>query len=156
VCVQLDVIAHSTQPELQFLETLLHEQVHAAIDAAVGTDERRHELVWLNELAAVLTSQLALRSAAADLLPPFLAARVGTHLDEMRAEQQYGDLAAAVLADSGDALIAWKAWQRIGALPAPERNQYARDRIITPILRDLGWKVRFPYAFGNKLVTVLR
>ena len=63
VCVQLDVVANSISPTLQFLETLLHEEIHAYIHQGMGNDPNRGELTWLNELCAVCTANYALKVA---------------------------------------------------------------------------------------------
>lgn len=154
VCVQLDVIAQSDTPVVQFLETLLHEEIHAAIHREMGDDDARPELTWMNELCAVLTSQEALRVAAKKSLCAADKAKLDAALDKIRIKQQYGELAEAVLRDTGDALIALKTWKNIFALSAADRRDYARSRIIAPILHNLGWNVSFPYCFGNKYVTV--
>lgn len=154
VCVQLDVIAKSETPEVQFLETLLHEEIHAAIHRQMGNDDGRPELTWMNELCAVLTSQEALRVSAKKSLNTADTARLNAALDRIRKNQQYGELAEAVLRDTGDALVALKTWKRIFALPDEGLRDYARGRVIKPILHDLGWNVTFPYHYGKKYVTV--
>ncbi len=154
VCVQLDVIAQSEAPEVQFLETLLHEEIHAAIHREMGDDDDRRELIWLNELCAVLTSQEAIRVSTKKSLSSADQARLSNALNGIRNNQKYGELAEAVLQDTKDALIAVKAWKRIFELPAEERQDYARGCVIGPILRDLGWNAVFPYRYGKKSVTV--
>jgi len=96
VCVQLDVIAQSDNPELEFFETLLHEQIHAAIHKKMGDDDERPELTWLNELCAVLTSQFALKVAAKENLDQATFKRYMKSLELIRAKQKYGELAVAV------------------------------------------------------------
>jgi len=154
VCVQLDVIALSASPAAQFLETLFHEGIHAAIDRAMGADDTRSELTWLNELCAVLTSQEALRVAAAKFLRAAEKDNLNTALRHIRSTQKYGELAEAVARDTGNPLVALEAWKRVFALPATERHDYARERVIQPILHEAGWNVEFPYRYGNKSVTV--
>ncbi len=46
VCVQMDVVSGDNDAPLQFIETLLHEQVHAAIHYRLGDDPQRRELGW--------------------------------------------------------------------------------------------------------------
>lgn len=154
VCVQLDVISQSDFPALQFLETLLHEEIHAAIHNMMGDDDDRLELTWLDELCAVLTSQHALRVAAQRMLSEETCEQVEKDIAEIRSKQKYGELAHAVLEETKDPLIALKAWQRIFELPDAQKRNYARDSVITPILHDIGWSVQFPYEYGDKYVTV--
>lgn len=154
VCVQLDIIDQTDAPEVQFLETLLHEGIHAAIHREMGVDDGRPELTWMNELCAVLTSQEALRVSAKKFLDDEDRAKLDASLDRIRSNQQYGELAKAVFQDTGDALITLKAWKKIFALPPEEQRNYARSRVIEPILHDLGWDVNFPYHYGQKYVTV--
>lgn len=63
ICLQLDVICGHLDAEVNFIETLLHEQVRAVIHQHMGDEPGRRELTWLNELAVVLTSQSAIRKA---------------------------------------------------------------------------------------------
>jgi len=154
VCVQMDTILKSECPEIQFIETLLHEEVHFVIYHNMGEDDERPELTWLNELAAVLTSQYAIENAAIELLNERESKRVKECLRKIRDKQKYGELANAVLRDARDSLLPWKAWIRIFRLPEDQKRNYARERIIKPILHNLGWKVEFPYEYGNKYVTV--
>jgi hypothetical protein len=154
VCVQLDVIAQSDSPSIQFLETLFHEELHAAIHFEMGDDDTRPELTWLDELCAVLTSRYALQVAAKRTLDKTTSDDVMNILDSIRANQKYGELAKAVEQDTGDPLIALKSWKQIFQLSDMEKHDYAKNRIITPILRDLGWPVTFPYEYNNKYVTV--
>jgi hypothetical protein len=154
VCVRLDVVAQSEHPAIKFLETLLHEEVHAAIHYAMGDDSNRLELTWLNELCAVLTSQHALRVAGQQQLAPPTIQCLEEALCSIRKKQQYGELADVVVEETGDPLIALKAWKRVFELSDPEKRDYAKGRVITPILRDLGWQVNFPFKYGNKCVTV--
>lgn len=154
VCVQLDVIYQNECSELQFIETLLHEEIHAVIHTRMDEDETRYELAWLNELAAVLTSQFAIESAARELQDMKIIEQVERCLNYMRRRQQYGTLADAVLRDTENPLIAWRAWERIFDLPQEKKRNYARNSVITPILHELGWNVEFPYTYGNKYVTV--
>lgn len=153
IAVQLDAICASEHPELNFLETLFHEQVHAAIHAAMGDDEERRELTWLNELAAVLSSQTALLEAAAELGDPAILHETETYVAWSCATYAYGDLAAACLRDAGDPWLPWKAWKQIFALPPARRLDYAMCGVITPILRGLGWQISFPYEYGDRYVT---
>lgn len=154
VCVQLDVIDQSENPELEFLETLLHEQIHAAIHKKMGDDDERPELAWLNELCAVLTSQFVLKVAAKENLDQANFKRYMKSLERMRAKQKYGELAAVVQKETRNPLIACAAWRQIFKLSDRQKRNYARDRIITPILHDLGWRVQFPYSYSDKYVTV--
>lgn len=156
VCIQLDVIDQSEDSEVQFLETLLHEEIHAAIHREMGDDDGRPELTWMNELCAVLTSQEALRISAQESLDTADTAKLGAALNRIRSNQQYGALAEAVLRDTKDPLVALKAWKKIFSLPAEERRNYARSRIIEPLLHELGWDFQFPYHYANKYVTVFR
>lgn len=148
VCIQMDVVTNSKHPEIEFLDTLLHEEVHYAINQIMGEDKKRNELSWLNELAAVLTSQYAIRSAGSN------NESVEEALKDILKTQKYGELAEAVLADTNNPLIAWQAWRKISELPEDEKQAYSRKPIIKPILTKLGWDVKFPYTFGNKRVTV--
>jgi hypothetical protein len=154
VCVQLDVIAQSNSPKIQFLETLFHEEIHAAIHCMMGDDDDRPELTWLNELCAVLTSQYALKVAAKQILDKGAFDDLVKSLDIIRAKQKYGELAQTVEQETGDPLIALKAWKRIFELTDSEKLKYASDSVITPILHDLGWLVKFPYEYKDKYVTV--
>jgi hypothetical protein len=67
-------------------------------------------------------------------------------------------LADAVLKETGDPLLGLKAWKRIFELKDSDKRNYAKNNIITPILRNLGWQVTFPfYYYGatyKKYVTV--
>ena len=111
----------------------------------------------MNELCAVLTSQEAIRVSAKKSLSSADQDRLSNALNGIRNNQKYGELAKAVLRDTGDALIAVKAWKRIFELPAEKRRDYARGCVIGPILRELGWDAVFPYRYGNrKKVTVLK
>jgi hypothetical protein len=154
VCVQLDVVCRTMESQLNFIETLLHEQVHAVIHQHMGDDPQRRELVWLNELAAVLTSQHAIFSAALATGDHELIGQVAAGLKTLRGEQRYGPLASAVLRDTHNALVAWRAWQAIFDLPLEQRRDYARQHVIRPILNQLGWQVTFPYRYDGYLVTV--
>lgn len=152
VCVQLDVIANCKIPELQFLETFLHEHIHAIIHQKMGDDNGRSELTWLDELCAVLTSQYALIKAGEQLLSNIDDMK--RSLDFIRNNQEYGELAEAVMHDTNNPLIAWRAWEQIFNLPEIQKKHYAKDRVITPILQQLGWNINFPYHYGKKYVTV--
>ena len=154
VCVQLDVVAQSDHPEIKFLETLLHEEVHAAIHCAMGDDGDPLQLTWLNELCAVLTSQHALRIAGQEVLDRHDVQRLEKALCSNRKKQEYGQLADVVVQKTGDPLIALKAWKKVFELPGQEKRNYAKNGVITPILRDLGWQVNFPFKYENKYVTV--
>ena len=77
ICVQFDVVCRAPQPELQLIETILHEQLHAALHHQLGDDPERRELIWLEELAAVLTSHHALFTAARKTGDMALMNRVG-------------------------------------------------------------------------------
>lgn len=153
IAVQLDVICAAAHPELNFLETLLHEQVHAAIHAAMGDDAQRRELTWLEELAAVLSSQTALLAAAEELGSPGLRQEATAFVAWSRAQYAYGDLATACLGDAGDGWLPWRAWQQVFALPPDDQRNYATTNVITPILHRLGWQVAFPYHYGERYVT---
>jgi len=150
VCVQLDVVDQSEYPEIEFLETLLHEEVHAAIHCGMGDAGDRLELTWLNELCAVLTSQYALQVAGKQMLEPFAYNWLGQAIRLIRGKQKYGDLADAVLKETGDPLLGLKAWKQIFELKDSEKRNYAKNNIITPILRNLGWRVTFPFYYGTK------
>lgn len=154
VCIQFDVISQNECSELQVIETLLHEEVHAVIHSRMGEDESRCELVWLNELAAVLTSQYAIKSAIEELQDTDTAEEVKKCLEYMGNRQEYGKLANAVLRDTGNPLVAWKAWEHIFELPPNQKRNYARNSIITPILHEVGWHVEFPYTYDNMYVSV--
>jgi hypothetical protein len=153
VAVQLDSVCASQYPELNCLETLLHEQVHAAIHAARGDDERRRELRWLEELAAVLSSQAALLEAAAAMGDPALLHEVEQFVAWSRTTYDYGDLALACLRDTNDPWLPWRAWQAIFALPPAVQRDYATCKVITPLLNQLGWMIRFPYHYGKRYVS---
>ncbi len=152
ICLQLDVICGHMDAEVQFIETLLHEQMHAAIHHHMGDEQGRRKLTWLDELAAVLTSQSALRNAAREL-GDAERRRVVAILGRLRQEQEYGDLADAVLRAARHPLVPWHAWQAIFALPPEERHDYAVTEVIRPILCQAGWDVRFPFAYGDRYVT---
>lgn len=153
IAIQLDAICATPHPTLNFLETLLHEQVHAAIHAALGDDAERRELAWLNELAAVLSSQAALLEAAAELGAPGLRREAEELVAWSRAHYAYGDLALACLRETGDPWLPWQAWQQIFSLPLAEQRNYATCGVITPLLQRLGWRLRFPYHYGDRYVT---
>lgn len=153
IAIQFDTVCHTVHPELNFLETLLHEQVHAAIHAAMGDDDDRRELEWLNELAAVLSSQAALLEAALELGDYALCREVETFITWSRATYAYGELALACLRDTNDPWMPWSAWQQLFALPPAEQRNYATCEAITPILRRLGWPISFPYGYGDYSVS---
>lgn len=153
VAVQLDAICARPHPELNFLETLLHEQAHAAIHGAMGDDGERRELAWLDELAAVLSSQAALLEAAVQLGDEGLRREAEAFVIWSRSTYAYGELAVACLRDAGDPWLPWRAWQQIFDLPADERRNYATCGVILPILRRLGWPISFPYRYGDRYVT---
>ena len=154
VCVQMDTISGSECPKIQFIETLLHEEVHFVIHHNMGKDDKCSELIWLDELAAVLTSQYAIESAATELQNNQQSEQVKKCLRKIRDKQKYGELAVAVLRVTSDDLLPWKAWKQIFKLPRAEKHNYAEEKIIKSILHNLGWKVEFPYKYGNKYVTV--
>lgn len=154
VCIQMDTVSESECPEIQFIETLLHEEVHFVIHHHMGEDDERPELTWLDELAAVLTSQYAIESVAIELKSNNKIQQIIECLKKIRNKQKYGELAEAVLKDTEDALLPWKAWKEIFRLPEDQKRDYAKEKIIKPILHNLGWKVEFPYEYGNKYVTV--
>jgi hypothetical protein len=156
VCVQLDVVCRAPHAETAFIETLLHEQIHAAIHHHMGDDPQRRELTWLEELAAVLTSQHAMLRAAERLDSGALLHAVVVRLKTQRARSQYGDLAEAIRRETSDSMVAWRAWQAIFALPPDKKRNYATEAVITPILHRAGWNVRLPYSYGNKFVTCFR
>lgn len=153
IAVQLDAICDSAHPELNFIETLLHEQVHAAIHAALGDDEERRELEWLNELAAVLSSQTALIEAAAALGDHALQQEAASYVAWSRVQYAYGDLALACLRDTRFPWLPWQAWQAVFALSPDDQRNYATCAVITPILNRLGWPIQLPYRYGDRSVT---
>jgi hypothetical protein len=153
IAVQLDTICASAHPELNFIETLLHEQTHATIHAALGDDDKRRELTWLNELAAVLSSQTALLEAAEALDDPALCQEAETFVAWSRSQYAYGDLALACLHDTDAPWLPWQAWRKVFALPPEEQRNYATCAVITPILTKLGWAIQFPYTYGDRYVT---
>ncbi|NTU81631.1 MAG: hypothetical protein HGA45_19990 [Chloroflexales bacterium] len=153
IAVQLDAICGAAHPELNFLETLLHEQVHAAVHAALGDDVGRRELAWLNELAAVLSSQAALLEAAEALGDPALRQEAEACVAWSRSQYAYSDLALACLRDTGAPWLPWLAWQQVFDLPPAEQRNYATCGVITPILSRLGWPIQLPYSYGDRYVT---
>jgi hypothetical protein len=154
VCVQLDAVANSNTPDVEFLDTLLHEEIHAAIHVAMGDDEGRPELSWLDELCAVRSSHHAMKVAIEERLDGPTRTQAIQDLERVRAKQSHGHLADAVLRETSNPLIALQAWKRIFTLPAEDKKNYARNRVITPILRELGWAVNFPFKYENRSVTV--
>ncbi len=153
VAVQMDAIIGGRFAEIEFIETLLHEQVHAVIHARMR-DQGEHyaRLPWFNELTAILLSQYAIARAYADLRyePAFRA--VPAALRAARAQQEWGDLAAAVLRATGDPLVTWRAWQAIFARGAYIRRNYAHRDILPPIVGRAGWRAAFPFAYGARAV----
>ncbi|MDQ2996082.1 MAG: hypothetical protein M3R61_03360 [Chloroflexota bacterium] len=145
VCVQMDVVCANTHPEVKFLETLIHEELHAVTFAQLGDDPARVELEWLHELGAVLTSRHAILRAAREIADSDALQTIEDHFDLTQYELFYGKLAECVLRETGDMLVAWRAWQRIFQLPPAQRRAYATCAVVTPILRRAGWNVSFPY-----------
>jgi len=151
VVLQLDVIAANSNPPLHFLDVLLHEQVHALIYQNLGHDPTRPELEWLHELAAITTSHQAITEAGTSL---GCARDVQAVCRTFRAEQRYGDLAESVLALISDPLFAWKTWQGVFALSETKRHQYARRKILAPILWERGWDGGFPFRYGKRSISL--
>ncbi len=153
ICVQMKVVCQDTHADICFIETLLHEQIHAAIFHQMGDDAERRELGWLHELAALLTSQAAIRTAVQELPDPHQVTRVVRILNDLRTRQDFGDLADAVLKDTSHPLVAWLAWKQVFQLSPDQQRNYATCEIITPILHRYGWNVHFPYHYGDYFVS---
>src|SRR5207253_622388 len=98
--------------------------------------------------------QHAIFKAARELHDDDLLGRVTLELKQLRAEQEYGDLATAVLHDTHNFLVAWRAWQEIFRLPRIERRDYGRYHVIKPVLHRAGWCADFPYYYNHKHVSV--
>lgn len=145
--VQMDVACQAPHPELRFLETLLHEQVHAVVAAQMGRDDRRRELEWLHELGAILTSQHALARAAADLGAPSLRDEVRSYLAMSRRTTRYGDLADAVLRETGAPEVGWTIWAKIIGLRRVPKQDYACRHVLEPLVQASGWSVTLPYTY---------
>lgn len=150
--VQMDVACQAPHPELRFLETLLHEQVHAVVAHRMGPDDSRRELEWLHELGAILTSQHALARAAADMGDAGLRAEVRQYLGASRDTTCYGDLATAVLRAARAPEVGWTIWTKIIALRRIPRQDYACRRVLEPLLRASGWDVALPYTYAGGAV----
>ena len=140
VCVQLDVIAKE-DPEVEFLLTLLHEEIHAAIHKEMGDDDDRKELTWLNELVAVLTSYAALRAIDKKTLNSNDEAKLVEALDRNLNTVNYGDIAKTALRDTSDPLVALKIWKHIFKLSPEDGRDYSLERIIKPIAHQYGWTI---------------
>jgi hypothetical protein len=153
--VQMDVACAGPHPELCFLETLLHEQVHAVVAHRMGQDDRRRELEWLHELGAILTSQHALARAAADLGNQALRAEVRAYLALSRRTTAYGDLAEVVLRETQTPEVGWAIWSKIIALRRIPKQDYACRRVLAPLLRASGWEVSLPYRYAGGAVDAL-
>lgn len=153
--VQMDVACAGPHPELRFIETLLHEQVHAVVAYRMGRDDCRRELEWLHELGAILTSQHALGRAAAELGSSALRAEVRAYLALSRRTTAYGDLAEAVLRETQTPEVGWAIWSRIIALRRITKQDYACRRVLAPLLIASGWEVRLPYRYAGGIVDAL-
>lgn len=149
VAVQIDTILRGPFPQLEFVETLLHEQVHAVIHERMGDDgEHYQRLPWLNELAAITLSQYALGRAYADLRDEPALAQLPDALRISRAQQEWGDLASAVLWATREPLVGWRAWQIIFARGAYARRNFAHRELLPAILAEAGWPASFPFHYG--------
>lgn len=149
IAVELDAIRASARPELEFVETLLHEQIHAVIHSHMAdAGEHYGRLPWFNELSAIGLSQYALARAAASMRGQLDPDEVPAALRESRANQPWGGLAAAALREVGDPLVLWRAWQAIFARGSYARRNYAHREVLPAVLAQAGWPVRFPYRFG--------
>lgn len=149
IAVELDSILASAHPELEFVETLLHEQIHAVIHSHMDDQgEHYRQLPWFNELSAIALSQYALARASASMRGQLGHDEVPAALRESRANQPWGALAAAVLREVGDPLMLWRAWQAIFARGSYVRRNYAHRDVLPAILEQAGWPARFPYRYG--------
>lgn len=153
VAVQMDAIMGGRFAELEFIETLLHEQVHAIIHERMR-DHGEHylRLPWFNELTAILLSQYALGRAFADMRGQPALEVVPAALRLARLEQQWGDLATAVLIDTQNPLVTWRAWQEIFRRGSYRRRNYAHRDVLPEIVRRAGWAAEFPYRYGAQSV----
>jgi len=120
----------------------------------MGTNKDRRELQWFHELAAVMTSTYGIETAAENLNDEVLAERIKKELDYTIEGKKYSELKRSVLKETGSHLVPIRAWQKVFKLPEEEKKEYAKDKIITPILREAGWEVDFPYTYENLSVTV--
>lgn len=150
--VQMDVACQEPHPERNFLETLLHEQIHAVVAYRLGRDDRRRELEWLHELGAILTSQHALARAAADLGDAALRAKIRAYLPLSRRTTKYGDLADAVLHNTRAPEVGWTIWTKIIALRRVPKQDYACRHVLTPLLHASGWRTDLPYPYAGGTV----
>lgn len=149
VAVQIDTILRGPFPELEFIETLLHEQVHAVIHERMADGgEHYQRLPWLNELAAITLSQYALGRAYASLRGEPALANVPDALRISREQQEWGDLASAVLRATREPLVGWRAWQAIFARGAYARRNFAHRTMLPPMLAEAGWPASFPFHYG--------
>src|SRR4030095_9630815 len=98
---------------VNLLETLIHEEIHAVTFAQLGDDPARVELEWLHELGAVLTSRHAILRAAHGIADRDALRMIQDHFELTQYELFYGKFAECVLRETGDTLVAWRAWQRI-------------------------------------------
>lgn len=150
VAVHFAMLATSPYPELEFIETLLHEQIHAVIHERMGDDgEHYRRLPWFNELTAILLSQYALGRAFAELRAEPELADVPAALRLSREQQVWGDLATAVLHETRDPLVVWRAWQAIFAHGGYSRRNYAHRSLLPTTLAQAGWSAAFPYGYGT-------
>lgn len=153
VAVQMDTICDGPAPAIEFIETLLHEQIHAIIHERMRDNgEHYHRLPWFNELSAIALSQYAVAAAAADLRPALGFHELRGALRTSRAQQRWGDLAGVVMLETGDPLVFWRAWQAIFARGSHTRRNYAHRAVLPPILQAAGWAVSFPYHYGDQSV----
>lgn len=153
VALQIDAITGSPYPEVEFIETLLHEQVHAIIHQRMGDHgEHYRQLPWFNELTAIALSQYALVRAARDLGGGAPLSVMPTALRASRARQAWGDLASHAMRDMGDPLVLWRAWRAIFAHGSQGRRTYAQRERLQSTLGAAGWQVTFPYCYGEQSV----
>lgn len=150
IAIELDAIIASARPELEFIETLLHEQVHAVIHSQMADHgEHYQRLPWFNELSAIALSQYALGRAAASMRGEPRFADVPAALRASRAGQPWGELTSAVLREIGDPLVLWRVWQAIFAHGSYMRSSYAHRDVLPGILAQAGWPAQFPYRYGQ-------
>jgi hypothetical protein len=149
----MDVVMAHGHPEVNFIETFLHEDIHYAIHENMGEDKARPELTWLDELAATITGKHAILEAAREVDGVSLK-DVTNALAEIQSKERYGPCATAVLNEATNPLVAWRAWEKIFALEPETKKNYARERVIVPILKACGWDVEFPFRYGDRSVNV--